>query len=248
MATEKKTQSKASTAKYKIKVTKNGPYIVSGGVPLAEQKICTDSDGNYRGWLEGKKFPAQESYALCRCGHSKNPPFCDGTHTAINFDGTETASNKSYLDQARTITGKGLDLTDYQELCAGAGFCDRAGGIWKLMAKSGNPETCQTIIEEAGDCPSGRLVVWDKEGKALEPKFKPSIGLIYEPQKSLMGPLWIRGGIQVESAEGTKYEIRNRMTLCRCGKSLNKPFCDGMHLKEERGLENPSQSRLVQTY
>jgi len=34
----------------------------------------------------------------------------------------------------------------------------------------------------------------------------------------------------VESSDGTVYESRNRATLCRCGKSLNKPYCDGTHI------------------
>jgi CDGSH-type Zn-finger protein len=36
--------------------------------------------------------------------------------------------------------------------------------------------------------------------------------------------------VPVESAESKKYEVRNRVTLCRCGKSRNKPFCDGTHI------------------
>jgi hypothetical protein len=75
------------------------------------------------------------------------------------------------------------------------------------------------------------LVTWDKNGKAIEPVFKPSIGLITDPKTGKLGPLWARGGIPVESADGFTYEVRNRVTLCRCGKSLNKPFCDGRHLK-----------------
>jgi CDGSH-type Zn-finger protein len=39
--------------------------------------------------------------------------------------------------------------------------------------------------------------------------------------------LWVRGGIRVEAADGTSYEVRNRVTLCRCGASQNKEFCDG---------------------
>ncbi|HAS05054.1 MAG TPA: iron-binding protein, partial [Dehalococcoidia bacterium] len=34
----------------------------------------------------------------------------------------------------------------------------------------------------------------------------------------------------VNSAKGEPYEVRNRVTLCRCGKSSNKPICDGSHL------------------
>ena len=35
--------------------------------------------------------------------------------------------------------------------------------------------------------------------------------------------------MEVVGADGKAYEVRNRMTLCRCGESSNKPFCDGTH-------------------
>ena len=220
-------------SKGKIKVSKNGPYLVSGGIPLSEQIIHIDSEGQSHGWREGKKYPLQKNYALCRCGNSQNKPFCDGTHLKVNFDGTETASQEPYLEQAKEVDGPGLKLTDAQDLCAAARFCHRAGGIWKLTKQSDKPEAKQTAIEEAGDCPSGRLVVWEKGGEAIEPKFEPSIGLVKDPQAGVMGPIWVRGGIPIESADGTIYEIRNRVTLCRCSKSANKPFCDGSHLRSE---------------
>jgi len=64
----------------RIKVTRNGPYLVSGAIPLSEQIICVDAEAQCHGWKEGKKYPAQENYALCRCGKSSNKPFCDGSH------------------------------------------------------------------------------------------------------------------------------------------------------------------------
>jgi CDGSH-type Zn-finger protein len=215
----------------KIRTSKNGPYLVSGGIPLAKQIIGIDTAGYSYEWREGKKYPSKDNYALCRCGQSKNKPFCDGIHIKVNFNGTETASREPYLDQAERIDGTALELTDAQELCAAARFCDRAGGIWNLTQQSMDSEAKRIAIEEAGNCPSGRLVVWDKKGKAIEPKFEPSIGLVEDPQEGMRGPIWVRGGIPVESADGSIYEIRNRVTLCRCGKSSNKPFCDGSHCK-----------------
>jgi hypothetical protein len=73
-------------------------------------------------------------------------------------------------------------------------------------------------------------VAWDNaSGEAIEPTFEPSIGLIEDPAKGCSGPAWLRGGVQVVGADGFKYEVRNRVTLCRCGASQNKPFCDGTH-------------------
>jgi CDGSH-type Zn-finger protein len=216
--------------KNKIQVTRNGPYLLSGGVPPSEQTIKVDNDGQCHGWKEGKKYSTLEKYALCRCGRSKTKPFCDGTHVKNKFDGTENATCIPYLEQANEINGPGLKLTDVEDLCAGSRFCERAGGIWDLTEQSDNPNARQIAIEEAFDCPSGRLVVWEKKGKAIEPVLEPSVCLVNDPQGGKRGPIWVRGGIPVVSVEGTVYEIRNRVTICRCGKSSNKPFCDGSHL------------------
>jgi CDGSH-type Zn-finger protein len=214
----------------KIEVTKDGPYIVSGNLPLSEQWIATNPEGESLDYREGKQYPAQPQYALCRCGQSANKPFCDGSHKKAQFDGTETASQQPYLEQAETIEGPTMVLTDQENLCAFARFCDPKGRIWNLVAQADNPETRRIVEHEAGHCPAGRLVVWDRAtGKPIEPKFEPSLGLIEDTAKKVSGPIWVRGGIPVISADGKTYEIRNRMTLCRCGRSDNKPFCNGSH-------------------
>jgi CDGSH-type Zn-finger protein len=233
MADRRESRDETSKDKGKIKVSKNGPYLVSGRIPLVEQIIVTDAEEIPVEWRAGNGYSSLEDCALCRCGQSKSKPFCDGTHIEVNFDGTETATREPYLRRAKEIEGPALKLTDAEELCASARFCHRAGEIWNLVPKSDKPEAKKIAIEEAGDCPSGRLVVWDKKtGKAVEPEFERSIGLVEDPQMGVSGPIWVRGGISVESAEGKIYEIRNRVTLCRCGKSSNKPFCDSSHYPE----------------
>ena len=233
MAANKQSRKQPSNKQLKIKINENGPYVVSGGIPLEEDIMISGIDGIPYEWRAGNKYPIKDKYMLCRCGQSKNPPFCDGTHSHIEFDGTETAGNKPFLKQAEEINGPELDLTDAPALCVHAGFCDRAGGVWNLVEYSDTPEARRIAIEEASDCPSGRLVVWDKDGNEIEPEFEPAIGLVIEDlEEGATGALWVRGGIPIEGADGTKYEIRNRVTLCRCGKSANKPFCDGNHLDE----------------
>src|SRR5512144_1602822 len=81
----------------KIEVTRNGPYLVSGGLPLSEQWIVTNAEGESLEYREEKRYPAQPQYGLCRCGQSAHKPFCDGTHNKVKFDGTETASHQPYL-------------------------------------------------------------------------------------------------------------------------------------------------------
>jgi CDGSH-type Zn-finger protein len=214
----------------RVVVSKDGPYLVSGGVPLAKQTIVSDSEGGSESWQQGKSYTTQETYALCRCGTSKNKPFCDGSHKQAHFDGRETASREPYLKQAQMMEGPGLLLTDAQALCAFARFCDTHGQIWNEVAHTNKAEVRATVTHQAGNCPSGRLVAWDKDKElALEPELPVSIGLIEDPVQECSGPLWLRGGIPVVSADGFEYEVRNRVTLCRCGQSQNKPYCDGSH-------------------
>src|SRR5664280_978631 len=221
---------KNENSKMKIKVNKDGCYTVTGGIPLADQIMVPDSDGLSVSWKEGKHHPIKEDYDLCRCGHSKNKPFCDGTHGEIFFEGTETASRKSYMDQLEPKTsGAVMDLLDVVSLCADARFCDRAGGAWDNTRDSDNQKSKMIALQEVFDCPSGRLVLKDKDGNYLEPDFESSIGLVIDPVFNVKGPIWVRGRIPVEAADGTLYESRNRVTLCRCGRSTNKPFCDGKH-------------------
>jgi CDGSH-type Zn-finger protein len=213
----------------KVTITENGPYLVEGSVPLATQTITTNEQGESVSWVEGEAMKARASYALCRCGQSANKPFCDGTHQRKGFDGTETASRAPYLEQAQRQSGPTLDLTDNESLCAFARFCDPAGQVWNLVEEAGE-DAAHLTAKEAGLCPSGRLVAWDRTTKvAIEPHFEPSIGLIEDPKVGVSGPIWVRGGIPIQSADGTTYELRNRVTLCRCGASSNKPFCDGSH-------------------
>lgn len=213
----------------RITVSENGPYLVEGGVPVARQTIVADAEGNSVAWQEGETFETGESYALCRCGQSANKPFCDKSHLRVGFDGTETATREPYLEQAREQDGPSLLLTDAGDFCIGARFCDVGGTIWRLVRQPGE-EAAALAVREAGMCPSGRLVVWDRETRTpIEPQLEPSIGIVEDPAQGVAGPLWVRGGIPVVSADGEPYEVRNRMTLCRCGASRNKPFCDGSH-------------------
>lgn len=214
----------------RIKVSKDGPYVVTGGVPLTVNIVVLDDKGLPYEWKAGKNYPAANTYQLCRCGKSKTPPFCDNTHALIGFDGTETAGHQPFASEAVVFEGPDLTLTDLPKLCVHAGFCDRMGGTWALTQYSDTPVAKTIAIEQAGNCPSGRLVVSDKDGNEIEPEYEPSIVLVEDPNKGVSGPLWVRGGIPIESADGITYEIRNRVALCRCGKSNNKPFCDGEHL------------------
>ncbi|MGZ3790417.1 MAG: CDGSH iron-sulfur domain-containing protein, partial [Bacteriovorax sp.] len=68
------------TTEKKIEISKNGPYLVSGSVPLSHQIITVNKNGESTSWAEGGAISASDSYALCRCGGSKKKPFCDGTH------------------------------------------------------------------------------------------------------------------------------------------------------------------------
>jgi len=231
MPKNKKQKNQAAVNTGKVIVSKNGPYLVSDALPLAKAEIVNDEAGDAKEWNVGKEIMVEDAYALCRCGKSKNKPFCDGTHLKAGFQGVETANREPYSKQAELETGPGIRLSDVQSLCAGSRFCHREGGIWRLLEKSKDPRIKQTITEEACNCASGRLVAVDEEnGKQIEPDLKKAVYLVEDPKKGLSGPIRLTGGVKLESQDGEPYETRNRVTLCRCGESRNKPFCDASHV------------------
>jgi CDGSH-type Zn-finger protein len=63
-----------------IRCREHGPLVIQGPVKI------TDHLGN-----EFPIAPGKETVALCRCGQSKNKPFCDGSHRACGFQAAETA-------------------------------------------------------------------------------------------------------------------------------------------------------------
>jgi CDGSH-type Zn-finger protein len=57
----------------------------------------------------------------------------------------------------------------------------------------------------------------------MEPDLPQQVAVVAD------GPLWVTGGVSVQTSDGQILEQRNRVTLCRCGQSKNKPLCDGSH-------------------
>jgi CDGSH-type Zn-finger protein len=223
---------KKAEAGARVVVAKDGPYLVSGNIPLARQTIVADADGGSEAWSEGPAIKTPHTYALCRCGQSKTKPFCDGTHAKVGFDGSETASREPYARQATLFEGPVMMLADAEQLCAFGRFCDPRGQVWNQVTRTDDPAVRATFLRQVANCPAGRLVAWDKARRTpLEPELPVSIGLIEDPVEECSGPLWLRGGVTVVAADGFEYERRNRVTLCRCGQSGNKPFCDGTHAR-----------------
>lgn len=210
-----------------IKVITQGPYVVTGGIPIKNSMIKSNEKGQSTGWYVGETRDDGQEYALCRCGHSKHYPFCDGSHEHVEWDGTCTASTEPYAKAAKVYKGAGdFCLMDQEDLCAIVRYCDPDGSCWNLIQKA---DTVDKALIETCSCASGRLTVV-KDGKLIEPALEKEIECIDDRPRNHLGPLWVKGGIPVETEDGVKYEVRNRVTLCRCGRSKNKPFCDGEHL------------------
>ncbi|SHO64918.1 CDGSH iron-sulfur domain-containing protein [Algoriphagus zhangzhouensis] len=221
----------------------NGPIKVYGGTPVVQQFIMPDEKGTSVAYQEGETYEVKNIVSLCRCGLSKNKPFCDASHKTIDpeeIDLTETATFQPELKTAEFIEGPERTLSDDEKFCAYARFCDAGQRIWNQVQLEGE-ENKKLTLEMAHHCPGGRLIVWDNETQQpIESVEAPSISLIEDLIIRCSGPIVLRGGIPVKSSNGEFYEVRNRQALCRCGQSGNKPFCDGTHasMKFHDGLPN----------
>lgn len=182
-----------------IVVTEQGPYEVK--------------DGDESSWL-------------CRCGGSSNKPFCDGTHSTRDWDGSCTASASSYDERAKAYPGEGIVMRDDRSICEHAGFCTAHDTTaWKLSKQTADPAAREMLEGMIDRCPSGALT---RRVTGEGPDVEAVLAQAVEPLPN--GPLFVTGRVPVERFDGVPLESRNRMTLCRCGASQNKPLCDGSHV------------------
>jgi len=196
--------------KISIATSPNGPLVVKNLANLTE--------------ANGNSFSIKKkAVALCRCGNSKNKPFCDGQHGKIGW-----SSEKSHDRQPRNIdsyNGKKITIHDDRGICSHAGFC--TAGLPKVFQMRTEPwinpdaETVEEIIKTIKKCPSGALsysidgILYNKFSKY------PKIRIIKD------GPYFVNGSIEFYDKD--RPETENHYVLCRCGNSKNKPFCDGNH-------------------
>lgn len=218
------------TAPPRILVTDHGPYRVEGDIAVHD--------------ADGRLLETGGSWCLCRCGGSRNKPFCDVTHGLKAFDGTETAGHDPIAARRDAYpAADGVTVYDDRTRCAHFGQCTERlptvfrGAAQPFVDPAGAPPT--TITDVVGGCPSGALAhaVGDDPGP-VEVHVPASITPIPD------GPYRVRGTIEVVGADGRGYEVRERQTLCRCGQSANKPFCDGSHWYA--GFRDPIPPELVQ--
>ena len=175
---------------------------------------------------DGTSLKTELVTALCRCGHSKNKPYCDGAHKeAGGFN--EVKKEDRVKDRVDTHQGKNITIFDNRGVCSHDGSCVRL--LPSVFTKDNRPwinpdgASVAEIIDTIEKCPSGALSYGIGSRRYQELEQEPAIHI----QKD--GPLQITGGIILKDDQGCQPECREHYTLCRCGKSKNKPFCDGSH-------------------
>ncbi len=217
-----------------IEIRFDGPYIVSGGIPLVHKTQVVSEYGEPLTWKKDGEIPTEEPYYLCRCGHSSTFPFCDRSHKLMNFDGTETAPIGTAAERQETYPGSNnIVIRMDASLCTDSGFCaNRLTSIGEMATQCDDPSLRALAMAMVEHCPSGALTFTIHEGDPdIEADLPEQIAVTTEitSDGEIQGPLWVTGGIEVIRSDGQPFETRNRVTLCNCGRSRNKPLCDGTH-------------------
>lgn len=203
-----------SDDKPEIEQRDNGPLVVKN------LKTLTLGDGSTE--------ETKPVMALCRCGASKNKPFCDGSHQEIGFD--SAGADVSSRDRIYVYEGKEATVYYNKLLCSHAGEC--AGRALPVF----NPKQKPWVQPDAGSraqiedvvaaCPSGALRMSEPGGEAQSLcSGDAAIAIEYN------GPLRV-SNVSIAPDFWAEGQSEQKYVLCRCGMSKNKPFCDGTHSDE----------------
>ncbi|MEO1550878.1 MAG: CDGSH iron-sulfur domain-containing protein [Pseudomonadota bacterium] len=199
----------------KISPADNGPLIVERP-PNLTGSVEIDVGG-------------QPKVALCRCGASANKPFCDGAHAKTGFssDPDLTKLRNASIAYSGDVDGSAVTVSYTPVLCTHAAQCQAralqvfnpAADPWIQPANG----TLQSILDVIAACPSGALRV--SIGDVL-PQHMTTGDVSIAIEKN--GPYHVTN-VALEAEFNGVGASRAKYSLCRCGLSKNKPFCDGSH-------------------
>jgi CDGSH-type Zn-finger protein len=195
----------------------NGPYyLLADMTPTAVSNLHR---------ANGEACFTVRGVALCRCGGSKNKPFCDGTHGANRFTDRRTADDTR--NHRISYLGKRITIHDNRGICAHAGLCtDRLNSVFRMNQEPWiDPDgaSAEEVIETVKKCPSGALRYSLDNVEYRDQNREPMVTVTDD------GPYAITGGIELIGVTFGEGASKEHYTLCRCGASKNKPFCDGSH-------------------
>lgn len=188
-----------------IDVIPDGPYRVSKASSVR---------------FAGERLPVDGDLYLCRCGQSSRAPYCDGTHSKVGFVGSSEARPAKPI-----VVWEGATVRTHfnPNTCMHVFTCQPLKAL-RERELAGDPEAAAEIIAVVAACPSGAL---SYEAKA--PITPPTI-----PPPEVEIDILEGGEIRLQvaydiDAEKNERQDEDRGTLCRCGLSKNKPWCDGRH-------------------
>jgi CDGSH-type Zn-finger protein len=204
-------------SKPKIACLPNGPYYLLNDPQAAPVPNLRRASGEACATVRG--------VALCRCGGSNNKPFCDGTHGKNGFRDDNRAD--STKDKRNAYAGKRITIFDNRAICSHAAHCtDELASVFRHHDTPWiDPDGAEVsqIIKIIRTCPSGALS-YAIDGVEAEPPQRPPMVTVTDN-----GPYAVTGGIELLGVKFGDGASTEHYTLCRCGASKNKPFCDGSH-------------------
>ena len=195
----------------KIQAMENGPYLVHDSPPLKNFK---DDDLEIR-----------DVTALCRCGKSGKKPYCDGTHAKVGFSSAREGDGSN--DKWDMYAGKAVTIHDNRGICAHSAICTE--GLSSVFKYGQEPwidadgADVAAVEKQVAACPSGALRYTADGTEHADFGNDP---VIYIAKN---GPYAVKGGVELEDSVTGQVPKSTDYTLCRCGGSKNKPFCDGTH-------------------
>ena len=194
-----------------IMVREDGPYVVKNLDDLRAP--------------EGEAIQAKAAMPLCRCGLSDDKPFCDGSHREQGWKADGQADDPK--GEVHRYEGDGFAILYNTLTCSHAGKCvDTSRAAFDPDRRPWiDPSQPREVLRAAiSACPSGALA-WE-EGGAQDHVTATGASIRVGREN---GPLEVTGCELEGEWVWPEASTREKYVLCRCGKSSNKPFCDGTH-------------------